>query len=627
MGVRSRRLTLERVAFTVVGLALGECVIHLWLEPALLRSPQLRALAQVASPSASLLTLWMRTSVYLGGPLLAVGLWNFCEAHGWVKPSAAAYRTRLPPCPDPMKTPVLVIGEVHNQDGSPSAHPGWLVLPEKALHTGVLCIGGTGRGKTSGVLYPFLHQLLAFHAADPERRLGGLVIDAKGNMIADVRRMAREAGREQDLYELSLPSARYNILNRPDLRATALAGHLSDILLNIAGTSSTDPFWSTAARELATQVIRVVRLAYERPPTMADLYRLAGSDASLDAALQKAAARKESLDERDRDELQSLEFWFRSAYRRMDSRTRSNIAANLNIITSLFDEPELRRAFCPPPRPAGTPPTLQPPSVLPDWETFPGFDALLDAGKVVVLSVPRATLKTVSVVVATATKLNFQDALLGRLARTPRQKEPAGRTAFLLVDEFDQYTTVGDGEYLSKSREAGAVNVFAIQSRHSLTAKLRTRELCELVQTNLATRIWLGLGDADTARDAAEICGKVERPKLSRTISEGSSRASFSVFDGKALREGQATASASANWTLREEYLFPPRVFLRLPAFQAVVSAFDGERPLPPWVVYLRRYGDPPDRSALSQVTRFRTFSGFLRRLVQMSFATFHIHP
>ena len=122
------------------------------------------------------------------GAILACALLNFAEVHGVAGPQRRRRRP-LPPYPfDPHKTQ-LVIGETHQQDGSLSEQPDWLVLPEKGMYTGVLITGATGSAKTSAAQYPFTAQLIHLHADDPARKMGGLIIDAKGN-YADFVRLA-----------------------------------------------------------------------------------------------------------------------------------------------------------------------------------------------------------------------------------------------------------------------------------------------------------------------------------------------------------------------------------------------------------------------------------------------------
>jgi hypothetical protein len=74
----------------------------------------------------------------------------------------------------------LVIGELHHPKlPQPAATPQWLIVPERGLFTGIAIFGAVGSGKTSGCIYLFAEQVLAYRADDAERRAGGLVFESK----------------------------------------------------------------------------------------------------------------------------------------------------------------------------------------------------------------------------------------------------------------------------------------------------------------------------------------------------------------------------------------------------------------------------------------------------------------
>jgi hypothetical protein len=65
--------------------------------------------------------------------------------------------------------------------------------------------------------------LLAYRASDPDHKLGGLILEVKGDFCTHVRDMLARRGRADDYVEVSLASPyRYNPLHN-DLNAYALA--------------------------------------------------------------------------------------------------------------------------------------------------------------------------------------------------------------------------------------------------------------------------------------------------------------------------------------------------------------------------------------------------------------------
>jgi hypothetical protein len=512
--------------------------------------------------------------------ILAAALVTFAEVHGLAQ-SRTRWRRPLPPYPFDPRMTQLVVGETHEQDGTRSDRPGWLVLPEKGMYTGILITGATGSAKTSAAQYPFTAQLIHLHAKNPDRKMGGLIIDAKGNYADFVRDQCVSAGRIADYYEVSLTSGvRWNIVGRPDLNAAALGGHIADMIENVQGTSLADPFWHQEAKDLASQVIRVLRLAEGREPTMATLYRAATSyDAFEDYV--KLAERRVSTPEQ-REELASIKFWLEAKAAKLDAKLRASIAAGLNGVCSLFDDPMIREVFAPDPK----------------LENFRGFDKLIEQGQIVALRVPKSQLKTVSTIVGTMTKLNFFDAVLNRLARAEHGQGDVGRGVFFVADEYDGYTTQpGDGDFFSKCREAKCCAVIATQTYESFVAKLKNEHVAAQLIANLRTKIWLCAEDNYTARQAADLCGEIERKKVSHSRNETAKRSAYSFLDGTVIANDPGSVGEGITISLRREHLFTPRAFTSLTVNQAIVKAFDGVHVLEPQVVYLKPMHEDPQLS------------------------------
>jgi hypothetical protein len=520
--------------------------------------------------------------------LVVSGLMTFLEVHGVLPPARPGARS-LPPIPFDSAKTQLILGEEHNQDGTRSETPRWLVLPEQGMTTGILVTGATGAAKTSAAQYPFTAQLIRLHADSPEERMGGLIIDAKGNYAAFVREQCRRAGRLEDYYEVSLESGvRYNVIGRPDLSAPALGGHIGDMISNVQGDSYSDPFWRDAAKDLATQVIRLVRLAQGREPTMLDLYQVATSETLFDAWMKLADERVKAGLKRDgepdpaAEEYESLRFWQQSKAANLDPKLKGSIAAGLNVVTSLFDVPEIARVFCP-----GR-----------DQENFRGFDELIARGQIVALRLPYSRYKTVSEIVGTMTKLNFFDAVLNRLARAEASHGTPGRMVFFVADEYDGYVTQpADGNFLAKCREAKCCTIIATQSYESLVSKLRDEHVAAQLLSNLRTKIWLCAEDNFTAQQAANLCGEVERDKVSHSRNENVRRSAFSFLDGKILSADSGSVGKGETLSPHREHLFPPRAFTQLKVGQAIVKAFDGTQVLEPRFVYLKPMHQDPNRS------------------------------
>ena len=106
----------------------------------------------------------------------------------------------LPPYPDPSDREdlYLVLGEIHHPTKIvPGSNPQWLTIPEKGLFTGIGIFGAVGTGKTSCCMRPFAEQLIAYQAHEPAKRIGGLVLEVKGDFCHQIREIARQHGRRE----------------------------------------------------------------------------------------------------------------------------------------------------------------------------------------------------------------------------------------------------------------------------------------------------------------------------------------------------------------------------------------------------------------------------------------------
>ena len=120
---------------------------------------------------------------------------------------------RLPPWPDEGKTPQFVIGEEHHSDGRFCSAPSWHVIPLKGLVGSVLVVGAPGTAKTAAVILPFIEQLTEFRAHDPASKVSLFVLDRKGSLGQQVRKIAERHGRSRDLVVLRLGGPKLNLLS------------------------------------------------------------------------------------------------------------------------------------------------------------------------------------------------------------------------------------------------------------------------------------------------------------------------------------------------------------------------------------------------------------------------------
>src|SRR5438876_2646143 len=114
---------------------------------------------------------------------------------------------RLPKYPDPHRRDDLfvVVGEVHHpRKPIPARAPYWLTIPERGLFTGIAILGAVGSGKTSCCMYPFAEQILAYKANDKDKRVGGLILEVKGDFCRKIHEILIRHNRSEDYIEIGL---------------------------------------------------------------------------------------------------------------------------------------------------------------------------------------------------------------------------------------------------------------------------------------------------------------------------------------------------------------------------------------------------------------------------------------
>ena len=298
-----------------------------------------------------------------------------------------------------------------------------------------MVLGAVGTGKTSACMYPYVDQLLRWRRDDADRKVGGLVMEVKGDFCRQVQAMLQRRGRGEDYVEIGLDTGVcYNPLHN-DLDPYAVAYAIATLLNNLFGKSK-EPFWQQAYTDLLKFVILLRRLT-DGYTTFAEVYRYILDDTQIDRDIRKLKAalaeppdvivvrmedyrlhatrsvrgaigsrktpttwrtrttpssRRTSLAQgvpyevrraqgtgwtARRHQLEALERWYVHGWSRLDTRLRSSITEGIVVFLSLFDDnPAVHRAFCPP-RSAymGTPQPGEPRPLEP-------IDTLLDAGRV-----------------------------------------------------------------------------------------------------------------------------------------------------------------------------------------------------------------------------------------------------
>jgi hypothetical protein len=574
---------------------------------------------------------------------------------------------RLPTYPNPAKRSdlFLVVGEVHNErKPGPSETPRWLTIPERGLFTGVSIFGAVGSGKTSSCMYPFADQILSYRASNKEERIGGLILEVKGDFCRKVKEILDRNGRGEDYIEISLDSEyRYNPLHN-DLDAYALAFSIASLLNNLFGKGK-EPFWQQAYTNLVKFIILLHKVAYGYV-TLFDVYQCAISPSLLEQKIFEAEEiilgrhsvaltpkvygdRAEDLaglgfahdpkedrylapatpelrqtlrkrgvpfesrslldpSQADPDRLEQLEAvkrWFNEDWKRIEPKLRTSIVEGISVFLSLFDDnPKVKRVFCPKAECYDRIKNADKRYGNP----LPSFSWLIEQGKICVLNFPIGMNPGLAKALGVMMKLDFERAVLNRVPEIEAHPERHFRQVLFLCDEYQHFATVGendptgDEKFFSLSRQPRCIPIIATQSISSLRSALPGDSWRTLLQT-FRTKIFLSLSDDFSARTASELCGKEDRLKINYNLSESGHDASVSLLTGNALSH-KANITTSKSYNTQSDYRFDMKTFMELRNAQAVVIAYDGLNPLPPMFCYLKPYYNNPNESYFEQLEK-----------------------
>jgi hypothetical protein len=554
----------------------------------------------------------------------------------------------LPPYANPERreSPSLVLGETHFLTTPGRTHaPGWLTIPQRGLYTGIAILGAVGTGKTSACMYPYVDQLLRWHAQDPKRKIGGLVMEVKGDFCHQVRAMLARAGRADDYLEIGLNTGYcYNPLHN-DLDPYAVAYAIASLFNNLFGKPS-EPFWQQAYTDLLKFVISLRRVS-DGYTTLAEVYRYVINEGEIDKNIRAlkaqfkdppdviAIARRDyeyemrdkpwtlwaPLDESTvahpydagleshlveraiyfkvrtgsaalsadrRHRLEAIDRWFYSTWAPLDRKLKASIVEGVVVLLSLFDEnPDVYRAFCPSREVYAKPPAKGEPRPLPP------LDELLESGHVLSLNFPVAMNPGLARALGVLLKLDFQRAVLQRIPKISAKPDEVWRDILFVADEYHAFATVGETEptgderAFAMSRQARLIPIVATQSVSSLRSALPGDESWRTLLQCFRTKVFLATSDEFTAQFAADLCGRSDRLKTRYTIAESGQGAHVSLLTGRATASSH-TISASKFYSMEPDYIFRSRVFMELRNAQAVVLPYDGLNPLPPQYCYLK---------------------------------------
>lgn len=381
---------------------------------------------------------------------------------------------------------------------------------------GVLVVGATGSGKTSGSGYALADAYLA-------AGYGGLVLTCKADEREQWQRLAAAAGRSGDVVVFGPESGHvYDFIDDEMQFAGSGAGLTENIVSMIAalaevsqrGTGGTggregERYWEQSSKQLQRNVVDLLALATGKV-SIPDMYRVVVSAPVSFEQLRSEQWRGESYcyrllqqaDKQPRTPQQEADFamvadYFLLELPALSDKTRSVIFSTFTSLVDVLNRGVLRSLFC------GE--TTVTPRVVED-------------GAILIIDLPIKRYAEIGQLAQVFVKHAFQRSI------ERRQVNEDTRPVFLWVDEAQFTLTSQDMLFATTCRAARVANVMLTQNLSGIEAALgageKGRAEAASLTANLNTKVFHAQADPTTNQWASTLCGRTRQHFVNGSASQ-----------------------------------------------------------------------------------------------------------
>ncbi len=429
-----------------------------------------------------------------------------------------------------------------------------IVIEDRGLCASYGIFGAPGAGKTYLLMHLF-RQVMRVQSGSPEKRFGGIILDPKAGLIGTVSDAMEAVGRSSDLVvlspiELARAGAAVNVidvgLSPPEL------GRLLVLAAQSAGVGASEPYWFGAWRNLFTAALPVLDWVEIEVTSIASLVEAVllveptGVGGEPERKIQRIARdARLRLSELEPDRRRDMML----ALNQIDGFYRQepdNVATVETLITTAYGGllesrwKDFSKMVV----------------KVPSQKRTTFYDDILDGGKVVLVSIGPGDAGTAKVL-CTLVKLLFQRTVLSRFDRVRSGAlKNAERPLILMCDEYSDVASevpgepAGDAYFFSLSRQFGCMGLLATQSVNMLQAS-SLKEQWRAVFSNFSAKIFMRLGDNETAEEATKLAGEADWYVGSAGTSQ--QKEGFGSSANRELRERKSLPSAVLTQVLERQ--------------------------------------------------------------------------
>lgn len=380
------------------------------------------------------------------------------------------------------KKPLLSFKKAHLNDE--------VEIDFKTATTNIAVFGGTGTGKTTGVCYPAVYNLIKNHCS-------GLILDVKGDYTKLAIQINEEMNTEK-IYRLGVKEdcAKFNLIS--GIEPEKLKAFLNYGLSSVRGTL--EKYWGSNGIEDTVLIYEVVKDCGINP-TLADLYYLITNPDDLEK--MKSECSEEIIAKINR-RVSSDGFSIFNNKKDTDAATRREqrtwqFSALNNVLKPFYEDPYLNYHFC-----------------NNDFNvSYSGI--IYKERKSIVLEVPFSKYAVSSLFILKVVKASFIDSIKQQdISELKAKGYSEDKFTFMLVDEYQQFLTndtdpaVDDNNWFDISRGYGHINIISSQSVDSLDAKAGQAYTNQLIG-NCMNIVHLATHAVRSLENIATLAGSPER--------------------------------------------------------------------------------------------------------------------
>jgi hypothetical protein len=388
-----------------------------------------------------------------------------------------------------------------------------IYIEDNGLTASYGIFGAPGSGKTY-LMLNLVRQLLSLENTNNARKFGAIILDPKAALIEDMRQIAAETGRSDDLIVLNAAELKANNVSTNVMDVDLDAYELSRALVLAAqssGVGASEPYWFGAWQNLFSSAIYLLQWRSSNVLTLRELIDAVLTVEQPDPLLSSEPAKRriETLAAEARSAVGELpedqQSEARAAINQIGvfySQKSDSVATVENLITQAYGEFLRSRTSC------------YSQIRLKTSNRKPFYDEIIDDGKLILVSVSPSE-PGLAKVLCTLVKNLFMQSMRSRLDRVRAGRlQNFERPVLLACDEYSQVASeipgqIGDGDFFSIARQQGCMGILATQSVNVLQASA-LKENWKSIFSNFSAKIFMRAVDNETVEEATKLVGETD---------------------------------------------------------------------------------------------------------------------